>query len=167
MTINARNSTTTTSARGGVISSAKTLGHGAVQTGTSGKTLPMTPQVKQSIAAIRSAYNTYQRSGGKESIQAWLQPQMEEVVKERETTSTQTLQNKLPTGAKPMEDVGVGAALGILADALMAGGGGPIGIIVGAAIDAVIDSGGGSTDGGGGSGDGSYGDNPGGGGSPA
>jgi hypothetical protein len=166
MTINANNSTTPASTTGRVVSSANTLGHGPVQSGTPGKTLPNTPQVKQSIAAIRSAYNTYRQSGGKESIQAWLQPQIEEVLKERQTTSAQTLQNKLPTGAKPMDDVGVGTALGILADLMMEGGG-PIGLVAGAIIDGVIAGSGGSTDGGGGgSGDGSYGDNPGGG-SPA
>ena len=145
----------------GVASSAKTLGHGPVQHGTPGKTLPMTPQVKQSIAAVRSAYNAYQRSGGKESIQAWLRPQIEEVLKQRATASAQTPQNE-----KPMDDVGVGTVVGILVDAAL-GASGPFGLIVGLIIDGVVEGGGGSTGGDGGSGDGSHGDNPGGGGSPA
>jgi len=151
MTTNTNNSTTPASA--------------PIQFGTPGKTLAMTPQVKQSIAAIRSAYNTYRQRGGKESIRAWLQPQIEEVLKERQTTSAQTLQNK---GAKreDKEDVSAGTVLGILVDAALLTSG-PFGLIVGIAIDAVVEGGDGSADGGGGSGDGSHGDNPGGGGSPA
>lgn len=162
MTIDAKNLTTPASAKTGVGSNAMNLGHGPVQLGTPGKTLPMTPQVKQNIAAVRSAYNAYQRSGGKETIRAWLQPQVEAVLKGRGTTSAQN--------EKPMDEgIGVGAVLAALADVALDAGG-PLGVVAGLLIDTIVDGindGGDGGGAGGGSGDGSRGDNPGGGGSPA
>jgi hypothetical protein len=147
MTTNAQQSTKPASAK-------------AVQTGTADKTLPMTPQVKKNIAAVWSAYNAYRQSGGKESIRAWVRPQVEAALKAHGTTSGQT--------EKPMDE-GIGAGTVILALADVALGlGGPLGVVAGLLIDSIVEGAGDGGDGGdGGSGDGSHGDNPGGGGSPA
>jgi hypothetical protein len=124
--------------------------------------VPVTPQLKQSIAMIWRAYKTYQSAGGKESIQAWLKPQLEKALIERDTTQNQIGKSKSATAEVPYsDDIGLGTLIGIIAEAVIAPT--PFGLIVGIAIDIATEGGGGSGEPGG-EGDGSYGDHPGGGG---